>query len=131
MRALRIQDIREGQLFVSLDLTEEGSNSLPKRVLIKAWTQTKVKADQQTKIDANAKVHSEPFTMLTADWIILRVQFKVQYGHRILDDKLSAQSYIEALEEKFPDGTLEAETLAHVVSNPNSNPNRRANLDCI
>ena len=54
-------------------------------------------------------------SFLTADWTSLLREFKHQRG-KIQDNELPAQSYHEAFEESLHDGTIQAETLSHVVS---------------
>ena len=54
-------------------------------------------------------------SFLTADWTSLLREFKQQRG-KIQDNELPAQSYYEAFEESLHDGTIQAETLSHVVS---------------
>ena len=43
-------------------------------------------------------------------------QFQQQYGMKIHDAKLPAQTYLESFEERLHNVVIEAETLAHVVS---------------
>ena len=56
-------------------------------------------------------------------WTSLNREFKVQ-RRQLEDEELSAQSCHEAFEEGFHDGTLEAMTLAHVVSLADENKQR-------
>ena len=61
------------------------------------------------------RAHGEPVSFLTADWVSLLREFKQQRG-KIQDSELPAQSNYEAFEESLHDGTIQAETLSHVVS---------------
>ena len=71
--------------------------------------------DTKDRVGAVKRAHGEPVSFLTADWVSLLREFKNQRG-KIQDNELPAQSYFEAFEESLHDGTLQAETPAHVVS---------------
>ena len=133
LKALRMEEILDREMFVSLDTTEEGLaksatdafgvdpeiNFDHKKDLAKlkrVWNQAKLQADAKQKVDAVARAHGEPITMLTCDWTSLMNQFKLKYGMHIHETRLPAQSYFEAHEEKLADGLLYHETLAQGIS---------------
>ena len=58
---------------------------------------------------------TRPVRFLTVDWASLPRKFKQQRG-RTQDNELPAQRYHEAFEESLHDGSIKAETLAHLVS---------------
>ena len=133
--AFRVQQIKTRALFTALDSTEEGFKSTCKEAfgvnteekgggfphkrewakLNTAWAQAKITGEAIERVNATKRAHGEPVAFLTADWTSLIREFKVQRG-KLEDEELPAQSYYEAFEEGLHDGTLEAETLAHVVS---------------
>ena len=82
----------------------------------KAWNSAKVTAETKQKIDAVHRAHGEPEQMLEGDWANMTRAFKLKYGKQIHLSRLPAQSYFEAYEERLPNTTWKAETLAHVVS---------------
>ena len=86
--ACRIQDILDREVFVSLLHTVEGfkeavtsglgidpaagfSHSREMAKMVKAWNSAKVQAEAKTKVDAVAKAHGEPISMLKCDWVSL------------------------------------------------------------
>ena len=81
-----------------------------------AWLLARVYVEVKTKVDAVTRAYGQPITFLTADWVTLTVQVKMQHGMSIHDAKLPAQSYYESFEERLHNGFFEDETLAHVVS---------------
>ena len=84
--------------------------------MVKAWNSAKIQADIKTKVDAVAKAHGEPVSMLKCDWISLMTRFGDQHGDNIHESRLPAQSYFENFEEALSDGSLEAERLDQVVN---------------
>ena len=84
--------------------------------IIKAWSNAKVHSDTKLKIDAVARSHGEPVSMLGADWEALLVTFKNKFGTHLHDTLLPAQSYFEGFEERLASGQLRAEPLTQVIS---------------
>ena len=128
---LGMEEILDREMFVALDSTEEGLaksareefvvdpdiSFAHKKELAKlkiAWNKAKLPADAKQKVDAVAKAHGEPITMLTCDWTLN--QSKQKYGMHIHQARLPGQSYFETYEEKLADGLLYPETLAPVIS---------------
>ena len=133
INALRMEEISDREMFISLDPTEEGlaksardafgidpdQNFAHKKELAKlkkTWSQAKLQSEAKQKVDAVARAHGEPITMLACDWVSSKNQFKSKYGMQIHETRLPAQSYFEAYEEKLQDGLLYPETLAQVIS---------------
>ena len=131
--AFRVQEIHDRGLFVALDTSEEGLRKtaeeafgvdpakgfIHKRELakiVKAWQTAKVQNETKVRVDAVARAHGEPVTMLHPDWVSLMTKFKKQFGQHWHDNALPAQSYFELFEERLAEGCMQAETLAHVVS---------------
>ena len=131
--ACRVQDILDREVFVSLHHTVEGfkeavtaglginpavgfSHSREMAKMVKAWHSAKVQAEVKTKVDAVAKAHGEPISMLKCDWISLMTRFGDQHGENVHESRLPAQSYFENFEEALCDGWLEAERLDQVVN---------------
>ena len=131
--ACRVQDILDREVFVSLHHTVEGfkeavtaglgvnpavgfSHSREMAKLVKAWNSAKVQAEVKTRVDAVAKAHGEPISMLKCDWISLMARFGDQHGENVHESRLPAQSYFENFEEALSDGSLEAERLDQVVN---------------
>ena len=141
--AFRVQEITSVNLMVALDSTEEGFMKTCKQAfeidteagdfahkrewakLNMVWKQARITCDTKDRVDAVKRAHGEPVSFLTADWVSLLRQFKQQRG-KIQDSELPAQSYYEAFEESLHDGTIQAETLPHVVSIAEEQ-NQRAN----
>ena len=67
-------------------------------------------------VDATAKAHGEPVSMLAMDWNSLRIQFKVTFGADLCEEDLPPQNYFEEFEERVAEGNFEAERLSEVVS---------------
>ena len=124
--ACRVQDILDREVFVSLHYTVEGfkeavsaglgivpavgfSHNREMAKMVKAWNSAKVQADIKTKVDAVAKAHGEPVSMLKCDWISLMTRFCDQHGDNVHESRLLAQTYFENFEEALSDGSLEAE----------------------
>ena len=84
--------------------------------MVKAWNSAKIQADIKTKVDAVAKAHGEPVSMLKCDWISLMTRFGDQHGDNIHESRLPAQSNFENFEEALADGSLEAERLDQVLN---------------
>ena len=84
--------------------------------MVKAWNSAKIQAEIKTKVDAVAKAHGEPISMLKCDWVSLMTRFGDQHGDNIHHTRLPAQSHFERFEEAFVDGSLEAERLDQVVN---------------
>ena len=63
-----------------------------------------------------ARAHGVLVTLLPFDWTSIMTEFKNNFGNRISDDRLPAQSMFESFTEKLADGTLKAEPLSLVVS---------------
>ena len=83
------------------------------------WKQARSTCDTKDRVDAVKRAHGELVSYLTADWVSILREFKNQRG-KIQDNDLPAQSYFEAFKERLHDGTIQAETLSHVVSIANS-----------
>ena len=131
--ACRVQDILDREVFVSLHHAVEGfkeavtaglginpavgfSHSREKDKMVKAWNSAKVQAEVKTKVDAVARAHGEPISMLKCDWISLMTRFGDQHGENVHESRLPAQTYFENFEEALSDGSLEAERLDQVVN---------------
>ena len=131
--ACRVQDILDREVFVSLLHTVEGfkeavtaglginaavgfSHSREMAKMVKAWNSEKVQVEVKTKVDAVAKAHDEPISMLKCDWVSLMTRFGDQHGDNIHESTLLAQSYFENFEKALADGSLEAERLDQVVN---------------
>ena len=151
--AFRVQEITSVNLMVALDSTEEGFMKTCKQAfgidteagdfahkrewakLNMVWKQARITCDTKDRVDAVKRAHGEPVSFLTADWVSLLREFKQQRG-KIQDSELPAQSYYEAFEESLHDGTIQAETLSHVVSIAEEQkqragrPNPQSNWDC-
>ena len=102
MWACRVQDILDREVFVALHHTVEGfthavsaglcidpavgfSHSREKAKMVKVWNSGKVQAEVKTKVDAVAKAHGEPISMLKCDWVSLMTRFGDQHGDNILE----------------------------------------------
>ena len=92
------------------------SHSREMAKMVKAWNSAKVQAEVKTKVDAVAKAHGEPISMLKCDWVSLMTRFGDQHGDSIHETRPPAQSYFENFEEALADGSLEAERLDQVVN---------------
>ena len=84
--------------------------------MVKAWNSARIKAEVETTVDAVAKAHGEPISMLKCDWVSLMTRLGDQHGDNIHETRLPAQSYFESFEEALADGSLEAERLDQVVN---------------
>ena len=78
------------------------------------WKQGKITCDTKDRVDAVERANGELVSFL-ADWTSLLREFEQQRG-KIQDNELPAQSYFAAFEESLHEGTIQAETLSHVVS---------------
>ena len=131
--AFRVQEITDRELFVALDTSEETLRETCKEAfgidaskgfahkrelgkIIKAWNNAKVHSDTKLKLDAVARSHGEPVSMLCADWEALMLTFNTKFGSHLPDTVLPAQSYFEGFEERLANGQLRAELLTQVVS---------------
>ena len=131
--AFRVQEITDRELFVALDTSEESLRDTCKEAfgidpskgfahkrelgkVIEVWKNAKVHSETKLKIDAVARSHGEPVSMLSSDWESLMTTFKSKYGANIHDTLLPSQSYFEGFEERLASGQLRAETLAQIVS---------------
>ena len=99
------------------------SHSCEMAKMVKAWNIAKVQAEVKTKVDAVAKAHGEPISMLKCDWVSLMTRFGDQHGDNIHETRLRAQSYFENFEEALADGSLEVGRLDQVVNGLESVPN--------
>ena len=61
--------------------------------IVKAWETAKVQNETKVRVDAVARAHGEPVTMLHPDWVSLMTKFKRQYGQHWHDDSLPSQSF--------------------------------------
>ena len=131
--AFRVQEVTSVNLMVALDSTEEGFMKTCKQAfgidtetgdfahkrewakLHMVWKQARITCDTKDRVDAVKRAHGEPVSFLTAGWVSLLREFKKQRG-KIQDNELPAESYFEAFKESLHDGTIQAETLSHVVS---------------
>ena len=89
--------------------------------MVKAWNSAKIQAEIKTKVDAVAKAHGEPVSILKCDWIslmTLMTRFGDHQGDNSHESRLPAQSYFENFEESLADGSLEAERLDQVPRHP-------------
>ena len=73
-------------------------------------------SDTKLKLDAVARAHGEPVSMLCSDWEVLMVTFRTKFGAQLHDTALLAQSYFEGFEERLVSGQFRAEQLTQVVS---------------
>ena len=113
-----MEEILDREMFISLDSTEEGFEKSAKEAfgvypdksfapqkelakLKKVWNQAKLQSEAKQNVDAVARAHGEPITMLACDWVSLMNQFKSKYGMQIHETRLPAQSYFETYEEKL------------------------------
>ena len=67
-------------------------------------------------IDAVAKAHSVPTTILPEDWTSMKVAFRTKFGKHNLGEKVPSQSCYEAFADKLAIGALKTEPLSMVVS---------------
>ena len=129
----RVQDILDREVFVALHHTVEGfmqavsarlgidpavgfSHNRDVAKVVKAWNCAKIQAEVKTKVDAVAKAHGEPISVLKCDWVSLMTRFGDQHGDNMHETRLPAQSYFESFEDALADGSLEAERLDQVVN---------------
>ena len=87
LNALRMEEILDREMFVSLDTTEEGcaksakeAFGLDPEIIRKVWNQAKLQSEAKQKVDAVARAYGEPITMLACDWQPLMTQFRQKYG---------------------------------------------------
>ena len=131
--AFRVQEVTSVNLMVALDSTEgrlkktckqafgidtETGDFAHKREWAKlhmVWKQARITCDSKARVDAVKRAHGERVSFLATDWVSSLREFKSQRG-KIQDNELPAHSYFEAFEESLHDGTVQAETLSHVVS---------------
>ena len=129
---LRIRNVLDREIFSSIETNEEKfrdtmvsacgidtsnfDHKIEVAKLVKAWRSASLQAETKAKVDAIQKAHGEPVQMLSEDWASLMRQFKEKFGRHIHSSKLPAQSYYESFQEKQPEGSLSAETLAQVIS---------------
>ena len=128
-----MQDFLDREVFVAFHHTVEGftqavsarlfidpavvfSHSRETAKLVTAWNNAKVQAEVKTNVNAVAKTHGEPISMLKCDWVSLMTRFGDQHGDNIHETRLPAQSYFENFEEALAIGSLEAERLDQVVN---------------
>ena len=97
--------------------------------LLGAWRQAKTQREVKLTVDAIAKAHGEPVSVLTMDWNSLMTQFKSKYGADLCEEDLPAQSYFEEFEERLAEGNFEAERLSEVVSQEEADAQGRAKPD--
>ena len=107
--AFRVQEITDRELFVALDTSEESLRDTCKEAfgvdsakgfahkkelgkIIKAWNNAKVHSETKLKIDAVARSHGQPVSMLCADWEALMTTFETKFGAHIHDTLLPSQS---------------------------------------
>ena len=84
--------------------------------LISAWKQARLASEAKQQVDAVAKAHGVPTTLLPEDWTSMMLAFRNKFGKHTPDEKLPAQSCYEAFADKLAIGALKAEPLAMVVS---------------
>ena len=116
----------------TLSVSTQMSALLTKRnspKLKKVWNQAKLQAEAKQKVDAVARVHGEPVTMLTCDWVSLMNQLKQKYGQHIHESRLPSQTHSEAYEEKLADGLFYTETPAQMISLAEDNKQNPLKLD--
>ena len=110
--ACRVRDILYREVFVFMQAVSAGlgidpavwfSHIREMARMVKAWNSAKIQAEVKTKVDAVAKAHGEPISMLKCDWVSLIIH----------ETRLPAQSYFE---EALADGSLEAERFDQVVN---------------
>ena len=97
--------------------------------LIGAWRQAKAQCEVKTAVDAAARAHGEPVTILSVDGNSLVEKFRVTFGPDPCDNELPAKSYYEEFEESLAEGSLEAERLRDVVSEEEAQEQRRLKAD--
>ena len=119
--ALKIHMINDRETFVGLDDTEAGFKNIAPELgidlvngglahkremsrLISAWKQARVASEAKHEVDAVAKAHGVPTTLLPEDWMSMMLAFRTQFGKRIPDEKLLAQPYYEAFADKLAIG---------------------------
>ena len=133
IKALRINMITDRETFIGLDDTEAGFKSIGPDLgidltngglahkremsrLISAWKQARLASEAKQQVDAVAKAHGVPTSLLAEDWTSMMLAFRNKFGRHIPDEKLPAQSCYEAFADKLAIGALKAEPLAMVVS---------------
>ena len=114
--AFKVQEITDRELLVALDTSEESLRETFKEAfeidtskgfahkrelgkIIKAWNNAKVHSNTRLKLDAVARSHGEPVSVIRADWEALAVSFKAKFGTHLHDTALPAQSYFKGFEE--------------------------------
>ena len=90
-----------------MDLTNGFARKREWAKVHKAWNKGRVMSEDKTRFDG-ARAHGESVCFFKAGWAsFLKCIFKEKYGTNI---------HYESFEQELHDGTLEAETLAHVLS---------------
>ena len=133
IKALRIKMITDRETFVGLDDSEAGFRSIGPDLgiditngglahkremssLISAWKQARLASEAKQQVDAVAKAHGVPTTILPENWTSMMLAFRNKFGKHMPDEKLPAQSYYEAFADKLAICAVKAEPLAMVVS---------------
>ena len=127
MDAMRLNEITDRAVFTDLAQDEQQSRKCAKAFGIDATDDAdfppardaKAQSDVKTAADAAARAHGEPFTILS----------NVTFGPDLCDNELPAKSYYEEFEESLAEGCLEAERLCEVVSEEESQEQRRLKHD--
>ena len=70
-------------------------------MLLGAWRQARTQSEVKLTVDATAKAHGEPVSMLAMDWNSLMTQYKAKFGADLYEEDLPAQSYFEEFEERL------------------------------
>ena len=97
--------------------------------LIGAWRQVKTQSEVKAAADAAARVHGEPVTILSVGWNSLMEKFRVTFRPDLCDNELPAKSCNEDFEESLAECGLEAERLRDVVSEEETQDQRKLNAD--
>ena len=129
LAGFRVSGIME--VFVAIDDTRRGafgvdphsprpSGRVPHKVdiskFLKARRQGNICAEPKTRVDAVARAHGVPVSILPCDWNSILAIFGRNFWVDICESKLPAQSHYEAFEEKLLNGSTEAEGRSHVIS---------------
>ena len=132
LAGFRVSGISDREVFVTIDDTRHGafgvdphpppppSGRVPHQVdiskFLKAWRQANICAEVKTRVDAVARAHVVPVSVLPRDWNSILAIFRKKFWVDICESKLPAQSHYEAFEEKLLNGSTEAEGRSHVIS---------------
>ena len=73
-------------------------------------------SEVKTRVEAVPRARSESACILNADWASPFANFMEKLGTKIHDAELPSQSYNESFEQERHDGTMEADSLARIVS---------------